>query len=200
MGKNTCFPLILIFSYWFEVANRLSGSAVHILFFFTCLLPTLQILALWTVLLLLLFSAQSCPTLCDPTDYSTPGLPVPHHLPEIAQVHVHCIGDPIQPSHPLMPSSLSALHLFQHQSFQWIFRFLSLKIDWLISLLFKGLSEVFSSTTVQRHQFFGVLPSLLLPSLRPAFTTVCDHREDQSLDYTDLCQQSNNASAFQNTV
>ena len=45
-----------------------------------------------------------------------PGLPVPHHLPEFVQVHVHCIGDAVQPSHPLMPSS-SALSLFQHQGF-----------------------------------------------------------------------------------
>ena len=60
--------------------------------------------------LLLLFSGQSCLTLCDPMDYSTPGHPAPHHLPEFAQVLVHCIGDGIQPSHPLTPSS-SALNL-----------------------------------------------------------------------------------------
>ncbi|XP_055435033.1 centromere protein P isoform X4 [Bubalus kerabau] len=50
-------------------------------------------------------SPQSCPTLCNPIDCSTPGLPIPYHLPKFAQVHVHCIGDAIQPSHPLMPSS-----------------------------------------------------------------------------------------------
>ena len=59
--------------------------------------------------------AQSCLTLHDPVDGSTSSLPVPHHLPEFAQVHVHCIGDAIQPSHPLMPSSPSALNLSQHQ-------------------------------------------------------------------------------------
>ena len=48
---------------------------------------------------------QSCPTLCDPMDCSTPGLSVPHHLLKFAQGHVHCIGDAILPSHPLMPSS-----------------------------------------------------------------------------------------------
>ena len=48
--------------------------------------------------------AQSCPVLCDPMDCSTPGFPVPHRLPESAQVHVHCIGDAMQSSHPLMPS------------------------------------------------------------------------------------------------
>ena len=63
---------------------------------------------------------QSCPTLCDPMDCSTPGLPVPHHLPEFAQHHVHCIGDAVQPSHPLTPSSPSALNFSQHQElFQW---------------------------------------------------------------------------------
>jgi len=64
---------------------------------------------------------QSCPTLCDPMECSTPGLPVPHHLPKLAQVHVHCIGDAIQPSHPLMPSSPSAFNLSQHQGlFKWV--------------------------------------------------------------------------------
>ena len=65
--------------------------------------------------------AQLCPTLWDPIDCSTPGLPVPHHLLKFAQVHVHCIGDSIQPSHPLMPSCPSALNLSQHQElFQWV--------------------------------------------------------------------------------
>ena len=56
-------------------------------------------------------------TLCNPMDCSIPGLP--HHLPEFAQVHVYCVGDAFQLSHPLMPSS-SALSLSQHQGlFQW---------------------------------------------------------------------------------
>ena len=59
--------------------------------------------------------AQSCLTLCDPMDCSTPGLPVTHHLPKFAQVHVHCIGDAIQSSHPLMPSSPPALNLSLHE-------------------------------------------------------------------------------------
>ena len=64
---------------------------------------------------------QSCPTLCDPTDCSTPGLTVPHHLPKFAQVHVHCISDAIQPSQPLTSFSSSALNLSQHQGlFQWV--------------------------------------------------------------------------------
>ena len=57
---------------------------------------------------------QSCPTHCDPMDCSTPGLSVLHHLPEFAQVHVHCINDAVKPSHLLTPSSPSALKLSPH--------------------------------------------------------------------------------------
>ena len=88
--------------------------------------------------------AQLCPTLCDPTDCSTPGFLVHHQLLEPTQTHVHRVGDAIQPSHPLSPPSptfnlsqcqglfqwVSSLHQvtkvlefqLQHQSFQWIFR------------------------------------------------------------------------------
>jgi len=63
---------------------------------------------------------QSCPTLCASVDCSTPGFPVLHHLPELAQIHIHWVGDAIQPSHPLLPPSLPALNLSQHQGlFQW---------------------------------------------------------------------------------
>ena len=55
--------------------------------------------------------AQSCPTLCDPMDCSTPGLPVHHQLPELTQTHVHRVGDAIQPSHPLSSPSPPALNL-----------------------------------------------------------------------------------------
>ena len=60
--------------------------------------------------------AKLCLTLCHPMDYSMPGLPVPHHL-EFTQVHVHWVGDAIQPFHPLLPSSPFALYLSQHQVF-----------------------------------------------------------------------------------
>ena len=59
--------------------------------------------------------AQSCPTLCDPMDCSMPGLPVHHQLLEFAQIHVHRIGDAIQPSHPLSSPSPPAFNLSQHQ-------------------------------------------------------------------------------------
>ena len=63
---------------------------------------------------------QSCLTLCDPVDCIMPGLPVHHQLPELAQTHVHRVGDAIQPTHPLSSPSL-AFSLSQHQGlFQWV--------------------------------------------------------------------------------
>ena len=65
--------------------------------------------------------AQSCPTLCDPMNRSTPGLPVHHQLPEFAQTHVHRVSDAIQPSHPLSSPSPLAPNPSQHQGlFQWV--------------------------------------------------------------------------------
>ena len=49
--------------------------------------------------------AQLCPTLCDPMNHSTPGLPVHHQLPEFTQTHLHWVSDTIQPSHPVVPFS-----------------------------------------------------------------------------------------------
>ena len=66
-------------------------------------------------------SAQSCPTLCDPMNRSTPGLPVQHQLPEFTQTHVHWVSDAIQPSHPLSSPFSPAPNPSQHQSlFQWV--------------------------------------------------------------------------------
>ena len=65
--------------------------------------------------------AQSCLTLCDPMNCSTPGLPVHHQLPEFTQTHVHWVSDAIQPSHPLSSPSPPAPNPSQHQSlFQWV--------------------------------------------------------------------------------
>ena len=81
--------------------------------------------------------AQSCPTLGNPMNHSTPGLPVHHHLLELAQTPVHWVGDVTQPSCPLSSPSPSAFSLFQwvsplhevirvlelqHQSLKWVFR------------------------------------------------------------------------------
>ena len=65
--------------------------------------------------------AQSCPTVCNPMNHSTPGLPVHHQLPEFTQTHAHRVGDAIQPSHPLLSPSPPAPNTSQHQGlFQWV--------------------------------------------------------------------------------
>ena len=117
---------------------------------------------------------QLCPTLCDPMSRSTPGLPVHHQFPEFTQTHVHQVSDAILPSHPLSsPSppapSPSQLRVFSNESTlcmrwpkYWSFSFSiipSKEIPGLISLQSKGLSRVFSNTTVQKHQFFSAQPS-----------------------------------------
>ena len=120
---------------------------------------------------------QPCPTLCDPMDYSMPGLPVHHQLPEFTQTHIHWVGDAIQPPHPVVPFS-SHLQSFPASGSFPISQFfasggqsigvspsasvLPMNIqDWFpvgltgwISLLSKGLSRVFFNTTIQKHQFF----------------------------------------------
>ena len=128
---------------------------------------------------------KSCPTLCDPMNRSTPGFPVHHQLPEFTQTHVHWVGDAIQPSHPLSSPSPPALNLSQHHclfqcvsSSHQVAKVLGVSAstsvppmntqDWWsplgwtgwLSLQSKGLSRVFSSTTVQKHQFFGAQLSL----------------------------------------
>ena len=64
---------------------------------------------------------QSCPTLCNPMDHSTPGLSVHHQLPEFTQTHIHWVGDAIQPSHLLSSPSPPAFNLSQQQGlFKWV--------------------------------------------------------------------------------
>ena len=127
--------------------------------------------------------AQSYPTLCDPVDCSTPGLPVHHQLLEPTQTHVHWVSDAIQPSQLVVPfasrlQSFPALGSFQiSQLFtsggQNIRISASASVlpvniqDWFpsgwtswMSLQSKGLSRVFSNTTVQKHQFFSAQLSL----------------------------------------
>ena len=127
--------------------------------------------------------AQSCLTLCYTIECNTTGLPVHHQLPELTQTHVHWVGDAIQPSHPLSSPSPPAFNLSQHQG---LFNESVLRIRWpqfgvsasasvlpmnipnwfplgwtgWVSLLSKGLSRVFSKTTVQKHQFSGAQLSL----------------------------------------
>ena len=117
--------------------------------------------------------AQSCLTLCNPMNHSTPGLPVHHKLSEFTQTHVHRVGDAIQPSHPLssllLPPIPPSIRVFSDESTllmrwpkYWSFSFSiipskEIPSEWTgwISLQSKGLSRVFSNTTVQKHQFFS---------------------------------------------
>ena len=77
------------------------------------------LLGFWIQIITSSFSPfiQSCPTHCNPMDCSTPGFPVYHQLPELAQTHVHRDTDTIQPSHPLLSPSPPAFNLSQHQGF-----------------------------------------------------------------------------------
>ena len=81
---------------------------------FICVSPESQMLFLIEVSVQFISVAQSCPTLCDPMNCSTPGLPVHHQLPEFTQTHVHQVGDTIQPSHPLSSPPPPPLNLSQH--------------------------------------------------------------------------------------
>ena len=127
--------------------------------------------------------AQSCLTLCDPMNHSTPGLPIHHQLLESTQTHVRCVGDAIHPSHPLSSPSPTALNLLPASGSFPMSRFfapggqrtgvscsasvLSVNIqDWSplgvtgLILQSKELSRVVSNTTVQKHQFFCAQLSL----------------------------------------
>ena len=144
--------------------------------------------------------AQSCPTLYDSMDCSTPGFPVHHQFPELAQTHVHRVGDAIQPSNScrpllLLPSISPSIRVFSNESVVHIgwpkycsFTFsispsseysgmISFRMDWLDPLQFKGHSRVFSNTTVQKHQLIG---AQLLYS--PTHTSIRDHWNNHSLD------------------
>ena len=97
-----------------------SGPLTRVTEMYQCFMDVESLLVFWKHIQ---FSsvAQSCPTLCNPMNRSTPGLPVHHQLPEFTQTHVHRVGDAIQPSHPLSSSSPPAPNPSQHQSlFQWV--------------------------------------------------------------------------------
>ena len=157
-------------------------------------------------------ATQSCLTL-RAMDCGTPVFPVHHQLPELAQTHVHWVSDAIQPSHPLPSLSPPAFLIFPSIRVfpnEWVASdgasasasVLPMIIqDWFplggtgwISLQSKGLSRVFSNTTVQKHRFFGA--QLSLWSQPHIHVYYC---KEYRFDYMNLCQQSN-VSAFSYAV
>ena len=147
------------------------------------------------------FSRTVCLTLCNPMNCSTPGLPVHHQLLEFTQIHIHRVGDTIQPSHPLLSPSPPAPNPSQHQIFSnestlcmrwpkyWSFNFsispskehpglISFRMDWL-DLLCSPRDSQESSPTPQ----FKSINSLVLSFLHsPTLTSIHDYWKNHSLD------------------
>ena len=145
--------------------------------------------------------AQSCPTLWDPMDCSTPGFPVYHQLPKLAQTHVHWVGDAT--NHLilchllfLLPSIFPSIGVFSNESVlpirwpkywsfsfsispsnEWIQDWFPLGLTSLISFLSKGLSRVFSNT---KFKSINSLASSFLYG--PTLTSIHDHRKNHSHD------------------
>ena len=104
--------------------------------------------------------AQSYPTLCDPIDGCMLGFPVHHQVLQLAQTHVHRVGDAIQPSHPLSPPSPPALSHSQHQGlFKWVSSSHQVAEVLEFQLQHQSFQWIFN-TTVQKHQFFHAHLSL----------------------------------------
>ena len=142
--NNSCYDVI-IFNFCVHFGTHEMYTCCNFLKMSTSLIPSIfQKYVYWGSVITCCSVAQLCPTLCDPMDYSMSGFPVLHHLLELAQTHVHWVGDAIQPSHFLLYPTPAAFNLsqhqglssesvlcivskrlelqLQHQSFQWIFR------------------------------------------------------------------------------
>ena len=149
--------------------------------------------------------AQSCPTLCNPMDCNTSGLPVHHQLPELTQTHVLGISDAIQPSHPLSPPSPPAFNLFQykglfqwvsslhqvakvlefqlqHQSIQWIFRTNFIRIDWLdlLHLIFQYI--------ISFDKMYTLIGSITRNQKSQAAATI-EHKTCRSQHWISACKE-----------
>ena len=168
----------------------------------------------WTTLMSCCSVAQLCTTLCNPMDWSMPGFPVLHHLPELAQnscpLSLWChpnISSSVVPfssclqsfpasgSFPMSQLCTSDGQIIGASASASVFPMniqdsFPLGVTGLISLLSKGFPRVFSSTTVRRDQFFGL--SLFYC---PALTSIHDYWKNHRFDYMDLCWQ-NDVSAF----
>ena len=157
-------------------------------------LTTVWHLARYLISLCFSSVAQSCLTLCDPTDRSMPGLTVHHRRPEFMHTHVHWVSDAIQPSHPLsspyppvfnhsqhqglfkwVSSSLQVAKVLElqlhHQSFQWIFK-TDLLLDRLVGSPWSPRDSQESSQTPQ----FKIISSSVLTFLySPTLTSIDDY-------------------------
>ena len=161
--------------------------------------------------------AQSCPTLCDPTNHSTPGLPVHHQLRsslKLMSIEWVIPSSHLILCHPflLLPSILPSIRVFSSESVlcirwpkYWSFSFnispsneysglISFRMDWLDLPAVQGTLKSLSNTTVQKHQCFSTQPSLWSKSLIRTWLL-----ENRSFDYVHLCQEID-VSAFQCTV
>ena len=141
---------------------------------------------------------QLCPTLCDPMNHSTPGLPVHHKLPKFTQTHVHQDSDAIQPSHPLSSPSPPALkrpsiRVFSNESAlhirwlkYWSFSFnispsnkhpgpISFRMDWLDLFAVQG-------SLLQHHSSKASITLALSFLYSPTLTCIHDHWKNHSLD------------------
>ena len=146
-------------------------------------------------------SVQSRPTLCDPMNCSTPGLPVHHQLLGFTQTHVHRVGDAIQPSHPLSSSSPPTFNLSKHQGlFQWVssshqiakvldFQVQHHSFQWIFrtDFLQNGLVESPCSPRDSQEpsptpQFKSINSSALSLLHSPTLTSIHDHWKNYSLD------------------
>ena len=145
---------------------------------------------------------QSCPTLCDSMDCSTPGFPVHHQLLEPAQTLVHRVSDAIQPSHPLSSPSLlpfifPSIRVFSSESVlhirwskYWSFSpsseysgLISFKSDWFDLLAVQGTLESFPTPQ------FKSINSLVLSLLYgPTLTSIHNYWKNHNFDYMDLCR------------
>ena len=122
---------------------------------------------------------QSCLTLCNPTNHSTAGLPVHHHLREFTQTHVHRVSDAIQPSHPRSspsPTALKSLPASESFPMSWLFALggfsfsisssneysglISFRMDWFDLLVIQETLKSLLQHQIQKHQFFGTQLSL----------------------------------------
>ena len=146
--------------------------------------------------------AQLCPTLWDPMECSTLGFPVQHQVPELAQTHVHWVGDAIQRSHPLSSPSSPALNLFQHQGlFQWVgsshqvpkywsFSFsispsnaysglISFRIDWFDLLTVQATLKSLLQHHSSKASILSCSPFYIYS---PTLTSIHDYQKNHSLD------------------